>query len=99
MLWMVLAYQPETRKQQHSERQDYILLCSRVAALIVLMYMYIHARFGVGPSQLNCLGILAGRALCLECRVSSVMASGPSSFFLGKVTALGILCCFALLFV
>ena len=35
-------------------------------------------------------------------RVQSVVGSSPtrgSSFFLGKVTALGVLCCFALLFV
>ena len=35
-------------------------------------------------------------------RVSSVVGSSPtrgSSFFLGKMTALGVLCCFALLFV
>ena len=67
MLRVVLAYQPETRKQ-HSERQDYILLCSRVAAPVVLN-VHVHARFGVGSSQLSCLGILAGRALCLECSV------------------------------
>ena len=55
----------------------------------------------MGPSQLSCLGSSVGRALCLEYRVSwvRVVGSSPtwgSSFFLGKVTALGVLCCFAL---
>ena len=44
-----------------------------------------------GPSQLSCLGSSVGRALCLEYRVSWVRV-----IFLGKVTALGVLCCFAL---
>ena len=51
-----------------------------------------------GPSQLSCLGSSVGRALCLEYRVR-VVGSSPtrgSSFFLGKVTALGVLCCFDL---
>ena len=45
--------------------------------------------------------MLSGRELCLECRVSWVRVppEAASSFFLGKVTALGVLCCFALLFV
>ena len=47
-----------------------------------------------------CLGSSAGRALCLECRVSWVRVPPEAAiFFLGKVTALGVLCCFALLFV
>ena len=52
-----------------------------------------------GPSQLCCLGSSAGRALCLD----SVMGSSPtrgSSFFLGKLTALGcaVLLCLVCLF-
>ena len=40
------------------------------------------------------------RALCLECRVSWVRVPPEAAhFFLGKVTALGVLCCFASLFV
>ena len=50
-----------------------------------------------GPSQLSCLSSSVGRALCLEYRVSWVPSpTRGSSFFLGKVTALGVLCCFAL---
>ena len=38
-----------------------------------------------------------GRALCLECRVSWVRVPPEAPlFFLGRVTALGVLCCFAL---
>ena len=43
--------------------------------------------------QLSCLGSSVGRALCLE---YSVVGTRGSSFLLGKVTALGVLCCFAL---
>ena len=50
-----------------------------------------------GPSQLSCLGSSVGRALCLEYRVSWVRVPPEAAhFFLGKVTALGVLCCFAL---
>ena len=50
-----------------------------------------------GPNQLSCLGSSVGRALCLECRVSWVRVPPEAAhFFLGKVTALGVLCCFAL---
>ena len=50
-----------------------------------------------GPSQLSYLGSSVGRALCLEYRVSWVRVSPEAAhFFLGKVTALGVLCCFAL---
>ena len=41
----------------------------------------------------------AGRALCLECRVSWGGTNPRQLIFLRKVTALGVLCCFALLFV
>ena len=41
-----------------------------------------------------------GGALTLECRVSWVrVPSEAAHFSFGKVTALGVLCCFALLFV
>ena len=46
------------------------------------------------PYKYMCLGSSVGRALCLEYRGSS--PTRASSFFLGKVTALGVLCCFAL---
>ena len=46
------------------------------------------------------VGSSAGRALCLECRVSWVRIPPEAAhFFFGKVTALGVLCCFAFLFV
>ena len=59
---------------------------------------HVHLHVHVGPNQLSCLGSSVGRALCLEYRVR-VVGSSPtrgSSFFLGRVTALGVLCCFAL---
>ena len=37
-----------------------------------------------------------GRQLCLEYSVVGSSPTRGSSFFLGKVTALGVLCCFAL---
>ena len=47
--------------------------------------------------QLSCLGSSASRALCLEYRVSWVQVPPEAAhFLLGKVTALGVLCCFAL---
>ena len=44
---------------------------------------------------------VAGRALCLECRVAWVRVPPEAAQFSlrrVKVTALGVLCCFALLF-
>ena len=45
---------------------------------------------------LHVLGSSVGRALCLEYSVVGSSPTRGSSFFLGKVTALGVLCCFAL---
>ena len=57
----------------------------------------VHVHVGFGPSQLSCLGSSVGRALCIECRVSWVRVPPEAAqFFLGKMTALGVLCCFAL---
>ena len=57
-----------------------------------------------GPSQLSCLGTCtcssAVRVLCLECGVAWVeIPLEAAHFSFGKMTALGMLCCFALLFV
>ena len=47
--------------------------------------------------RLSCVGSSVGRALCLEYIVSWVRVPPEAAhFFLGKVTALGVLCCFAL---
>ena len=55
--------------------------------------VYYKVRFG--PSQLSCRSSLAGS--CLSSLAGR--AERSVSFFLRKVTALGVLCCFALLFV
>ena len=39
-----------------------------------------------------------GRVLCLECSVVGSNPTRGSSFFFGKMIALSVLCCFALLF-
>ena len=55
---------------------------------LIILYMYL------------CLGSSAGRALCLEYGVSWVRIPPEAAHFpFGKVTALGVLCCFALLLV
>ena len=49
---------------------------------------------------MSCLGSSAGRALCLECGVAWVRIPLEAAHFsFGKVAALDMLCCFALLFV
>ena len=57
---------------------------SHISCICIYTYMYIH-------------GSSVGRALCLEYKVSWVRVPPVvAHFFLGKVTALGVLYCFAL---
>ena len=64
------------------------LFQSMWSSVMVILMTFLHFL----PGQLVML-IMCDCMYVLECRLSVV---GSSSFFLGKVTALGVLCCFDL---
>ena len=59
-----------------------------------MMHVYIHIQVSLYIAS----DLTFSAVMCMKLRGESFEVRG-SSFFLGKVTALGVLCCFALLFV
>ena len=79
--------------------QDFFLVLALCNTVVVSGRSHIHSIHSGQWNTLHDMYIYIYVTFCLECSVSSVRIPPEAAHLIGNVTALGVLCCFAFLFV